>query len=106
MSLSLPVPPKPWLNSDSFITPKTLLVTKTPIMKVSTFKDKNGKEKNQYVYFFQDKEGNSYEFSTTSGLFVEAFNNAQLDIGDNVLIARAGTQQKPVWTVSKVQKDF
>ena len=106
MSLSLPVPPKPWLKSDDFVNPKTLSVSKAPERQKVDNPQYGDKEGMTNVYYFADKDGNQFEFKTTSIKFVDGFNKAGLDIGDNVLIARAGTQQKPVWTVSKVQKDF
>lgn len=59
-------------------------------------------EGEQFVYTFKDSDGDTRKLYSTSFPFLIAMNQAELNIGDTVLITRKGKLKETKYTVEKV----
>ena len=102
MPIKLPINRK-YLKASNFVRPGLILkITKDPIHFLSDrFKDKDGNPLEMYAYYFIDQNGDEKEVNSGSVGLAEAFNGADLEVGDTVCIYKEGDGFNTKYFVSK-----
>lgn len=104
MSTQLPVRDNGFLKASDFDEPKVFIVAAAPEYKEAEKAEYGDADGKSYFYYFREEgeDGKEFTFQNNSSRLARAWNEASLEVGDNVKIQGTGTGFNRAYVVEKV----